>query len=126
MTLEGTPGVVTPTGVAGLDFADEAETANRYAGRAEDQGVRTHRRPPARGRHPDGATDVDGCTGLTGAITEIVPQMSHTIDAVITGHTHQAYNCREVDGQFVAASSTTKGGSSPAAAQSADWSPTST
>ena len=29
MTLEGTPGIVTPSGVEGLDFADEAETANR-------------------------------------------------------------------------------------------------
>ena len=31
MTLEGTPDIVSPSGVAGLDFLDEAETANRYA-----------------------------------------------------------------------------------------------
>ena len=31
MTLEGTPDIVSPAGVAGLDFLDEAETANRYA-----------------------------------------------------------------------------------------------
>jgi 5'-nucleotidase len=109
MTLEGTPGVVTPTGVAGLDFADEAATANRYAEELMDQGVRTIVVLLHEGGTQTGATSVDGCNGLTGAITEIVPQMSRTIDAVITGHTHQAYNCREVDGRFVQASSTTKG-----------------
>lgn len=31
MTLEGTPDIVSPSGVAGLRFLDEAETANRYA-----------------------------------------------------------------------------------------------
>ena len=29
MTLEGTPDIVSPAGVAGLDFLDEADTANR-------------------------------------------------------------------------------------------------
>ena len=32
MTLEGTPDIVTQSGIAGLEFRDEAETANRYAG----------------------------------------------------------------------------------------------
>jgi 5'-nucleotidase len=109
MTLEGTPGVVTPTGVAGLDFADEAATANRYAEELMDQGVRAIVVLLHEGGTQTNATDVDGCNGLTGAITEIVPQMSRTIDAVITGHTHQAYNCREIDGRFVPANSTTKG-----------------
>ena len=31
MTLEGTPNIVSPAGVAGLRFEDEAETANKYA-----------------------------------------------------------------------------------------------
>lgn len=31
MTLEGTPDIVSPEGIAGLRFLDEAETANRYA-----------------------------------------------------------------------------------------------
>jgi 5'-nucleotidase len=109
MTLEGTPGVVTPTGVAGLDFADEAETANRYAAELMRQGVRSIVVLVHEGGSQTSPTDVDGCNQLTGPITQIVPQMSRTIDAVITGHTHQAYNCREVEGQFVPASSTTKG-----------------
>ncbi len=31
MTLQGTPDIVSPSGVAGLDFLDEADTANLYA-----------------------------------------------------------------------------------------------
>jgi 5'-nucleotidase len=31
MTLKGTPSIVSPAGIASLDFLDEAATANRYA-----------------------------------------------------------------------------------------------
>jgi 5'-nucleotidase len=31
MTLEGTPDIVSPSGIRNLEFLDEAETANRYA-----------------------------------------------------------------------------------------------
>ena len=31
MTLEGTPSIVSPSGIANLSFLDEAATANRYA-----------------------------------------------------------------------------------------------
>ena len=39
MTLEGTPDIVWPSGVAGLEFLDEAETANRYAAELHRRGV---------------------------------------------------------------------------------------
>ena len=109
MTLEDTPGIVTPSGVAGLDFADEADTANFYAEELQARGVEAIVVLVHEGGTQTSATDVDGCNQLTGAITDIVPRMDDSIDAVITGHTHQAYNCREVDGQFVAAGSTTEG-----------------
>lgn len=109
MTLEGTPGVVTPSGVAGLTFADEAETANHWAGVLQDRGVEAIVVLIHEGGSQTSATSVNGCQGMGGAITSIVPQMSDAIDVVITGHTHQAYNCREVDGAFVPSSSTSAG-----------------
>ena len=39
MTLEGTPNIVTQAGVAGLTFADEIETGNRYAAELQARGV---------------------------------------------------------------------------------------
>ena len=56
MTLEGTPDIVSPSGVAGLDFLDEAETANRYARRAAPHARRARDRgAAARGRGAVGA-----------------------------------------------------------------------
>jgi len=39
MTLEGTPLIVSPSGISNLEFLDEADTANRYAKELHRQGV---------------------------------------------------------------------------------------
>ena len=95
MTLEGTGDIVSQQGVAGLEFADEVETANRYATELQAQGVEAivvllHQGGSQSG--PD-AWDVDGCAELTGPIIDIATGMSDAIDVVVSGHTHQAYNC---------------------------------
>ena len=95
MTLEGTGQIVSQQGVAGLEFADEVETANRYATELQAQGVEAivvllHEGGSQSG--PD-AWDVDGCADLTGPIVDIATGMSDAIDVVVSGHTHQAYNC---------------------------------
>jgi 5'-nucleotidase len=95
MTLEGTGDIVSQQGVAGLEFADEVETANRYATELQAQGVEAivvllHQGGSQSG--PD-AWDVDGCAELTGPIVDIATGMSDAIDVVVSGHTHQAYNC---------------------------------
>jgi 5'-nucleotidase len=95
MTLEGTGDIVSQQGVAGLEFADEVETANRYATELQAQGVEAivvllHEGGSQSG--PD-AWDVDGCADLTGPIVDIATGMSDAIDVVVSGHTHQAYNC---------------------------------
>ena len=35
----------------------------------------------------------NGCTGISGPIVDIVDRLDDEVDAVISGHTHQAYNC---------------------------------
>ncbi len=92
MTLEGTPTIVTPEGVEGFDFLDEADTANALVDRLERQGVENI----VVLLHEGGVTTgggFNGCTGITGAIVDIVNRLDPQIDAVISGHTHQAYNC---------------------------------
>ena len=91
MTLEGTPSIVTPSGVAGLRFLDEAATANKYAAELKRQGVNTivvliHEG----GLQTGGLSD---CTGMSGAIIDIVNAMSSDIDVVVSGHTHTYYIC---------------------------------
>jgi 5'-nucleotidase len=102
MTLEGTGDIVSQQGVAGLEFADEVETANRYAAELQRQGVKSivvllHEGGVQSG--PD-AWNVDQCNGLTGPIVDIATGMSDDIDVVVSGHTHQAYNCL-IDGKVV-------------------------
>ena len=102
MTLEGTEQIVSQAGVAGLDFGDEVETANRYAAELQREGVETIVVLLHQGGSQTGADawDVDGCNGLTGPIVDIADGMSDAIDVVVSGHTHQAYTCR-VDGKVV-------------------------
>ncbi len=102
MTLEGTGQIVSQQGVAGLEFADEVATADRYAAELQAQGVEAIVVLLHEGGTQSGpeAWDVDGCAGLTGPIVDIATGMSDAIDVVVSGHTHQAYNCL-LDGKVV-------------------------
>jgi 5'-nucleotidase len=93
MTLTETKTLVTPAGVAGLTFADEAATANalvpeiRAAG-ADAVVLLIHQGGSTKGRYND-----KSCPELSGEILPIVQRLDPAISVVISGHTHQAYNC---------------------------------
>ncbi len=93
MTLEDTPNIVTKSGVAGLRFADEVETANAAAKALRRQGVQSIVVLVHEGGFPADPKAYDSCPGISGPIVDINAGLSSSIDAVITGHTHQAYNC---------------------------------
>ncbi len=93
MTLQDTPNIVTKSGVAGLRFADEVETANAAARALRRQGVQSIVVLVHEGGFPSDPTAYDACPGISGPIVDINAGLSPSIDAVITGHTHQAYNC---------------------------------
>lgn len=99
MTLEGTPTIVTPSGVAGLSFRDEADTVNALVERLQPQAdiivVLLHE-----GGVPGPGSGFDGCTGISGPVVDIVERTSDAVDLFITGHTHQSYIC-EIDGRPV-------------------------
>lgn len=94
LTLEGTPLLVSPDGIAGLTFADEAETINALVPQLRREGadavvVLIHEG----GRQAAGQADPNACDGLSGAITGIVEALAPGVDAVVSGHTHAAYVC---------------------------------
>ncbi|MDQ3680914.1 MAG: bifunctional metallophosphatase/5'-nucleotidase [Actinomycetota bacterium] len=102
LTLEGTPSIVTPSGVAGLEFRDEAETVNALVPELQRRGVESivvllHEG----GLQPGG---IDECNGIAGPVVDIVERMSDAVDVVVSGHTHQAYNC-QIDGKLVTSAS---------------------
>ncbi|MEP6505310.1 MAG: bifunctional metallophosphatase/5'-nucleotidase [Betaproteobacteria bacterium] len=102
MTLKGTPGIVTPTGVAGLEFRDEAATVNALIPRLRAQGIEAIVVLVHQGgfQTSPNVGDINGCDGnLKNAdgsdsdIAAIVKRLDNAVDLVISGHTHAAYNC---------------------------------
>ncbi len=100
MTLEGTPGIVSPSGVAGLEFKDEADTVNRLANLLKKRGVQAIVVLVHEGGYPSVGTEYNACPGISGPIIDIVERTTDEVDLFITGHTHQAYNC-VIDGRVV-------------------------
>ena len=93
MTLEGTPTIVTPSGVAGLTFLDEANTVNALVPELKAQGIETIVVLIHEGGAQVAPAPYNGCVGISGAIVDIVNHFDPEVDAVISGHTHNAYNC---------------------------------
>lgn len=107
MTLKETPQIVTPSGVKGLVFRDEADTVNALVPQLRQQGIEAivvliHQGGAQTAPPP---ADINGCVGgLDGSpIQSIVGRLDGAVDLVVTGHTHAAYNCRLplADGRLV-------------------------
>ncbi|MFF4711108.1 bifunctional metallophosphatase/5'-nucleotidase [Streptomyces eurythermus] len=103
VTLEGTPGVVSAEGVKGLTFKDETETINKYAKVLQRQGVQSivaliHEGGyPASGSYNYDCDSPGAGDGISGPIVDIAKNVTPAVDALVTGHTHQAYVCTVPD-----------------------------
>jgi 5'-nucleotidase len=113
MTLKDTPNIVTKSGIEGLEFTDEVETANALVPKLRAEGVKAivvliHQGgTPAKESWtgPDGKTySVNPTYDYTCAkggsldpksspILGIAANLDPAIDMVISGHTHQPYVC---------------------------------
>jgi 5'-nucleotidase len=106
LTFEDTPSVVTPTGVAGLEFKPEVPVVNalvKYLRWTQD--IRTfvvliHQGGQQNPPYPDGFQHYNKCDNLSGPIVDITDQLSDDVDVVVSAHTHNAYNC-VVDGKLL-------------------------
>jgi 5'-nucleotidase len=92
--LEATPTIVTPTGVAGLTFQDEADAANRAVRQLERRGVDTSILVIHEGGFQTTAA-LNGCAGnLAGsAIADIASRLDPSIKVIVSAHTHAEYRC---------------------------------
>jgi len=98
LTLKGTAEIVSPTGIADLEFHDEADTVNAAVAELRARGVEAIVVLIHEGGYPTG--DYNECPDISGAIVDIVKKFDRAVDLVISGHTHQAYVC-EIDGRLV-------------------------
>ncbi|WP_338698011.1 bifunctional metallophosphatase/5'-nucleotidase [Streptomyces sp. Q6] len=103
VTLEGTPNIVSAEGVKGLKFHDEIETVNKYAKILDKQGVKSivalihEGGTPASGSYNYTCDSPGAGDGISGPIVDIAKGITPKVDALVTGHTHQAYVCTVPD-----------------------------
>ena len=98
MTLKGTEHLVTPSGVKGLTFKDEAATANDLVPQLKAQGADAVVLLIHQGGKTKQFTTGNGCDGLSGDIVPVLKALDPAITTVISGHTHWAYVCRNTPG----------------------------
>ena len=94
-TLKETPTIVTPTGVAGVRFLDEAEAINRYVAELKAQGIETI----VVLLHQGGDGDRRGGP-ISGDVVPIVEALDDEVDVVLSAHTHRGY-WGTIDGKLV-------------------------
>lgn len=101
MTLQATPSIVSPAGVAGLTFNDEAATVNALVPRLRERGVEVivvivHQGGFQGSTAPNYINDCSQALGdpSTSPIKAIVSRLDDAVDLVISGHTHIGYVCQ--------------------------------
>ena len=99
LTLQGAPSIIIPDSVRGLTFGEEAAAANEAASALREQGVRAivvvmHQGGDQQGRN------VNGCDRISSDLRDLSTRMSDDIDVIVSGHSHQSYNCT-IDGKIV-------------------------
>lgn len=95
MTLEGTDQLVAQAGIRGWSFKDEVRTANALVPKIRKRGVEAIVVLLHEGGYQEG--NVNQCVGASGPVIDIAKRLKPAIDMVVTGHTHQAYNCTVKD-----------------------------
>lgn len=92
--LKNTPTVVTPTGVAGLEFLDEAEAINSYIPELHAQGVHAIIVTIHQGLTQTSYTGQTDQTQPppTGDLLDVIKRLDDDVDVVVSGHTHQFTN----------------------------------
>ena len=109
LTLEGTPTIVTPSAVAGLEFRPEAATVNDLVQKlgSKDKikafvvlihqgGSQSAPAPvfPGPANQPDAYVDVFRCANFSGPeITSLANALDARVKVVVSAHTHQPYIC---------------------------------
>lgn len=98
LTLQNTRSMVNARGIAGWKFRDEAETVNALVPQLRAKGANAIVLLIHEGGYASGGPN--DCPALSGPLVGVLRQLDPAVGVVISGHTHQAYNC-VIDGRRV-------------------------
>ncbi|MDK3258308.1 bifunctional metallophosphatase/5'-nucleotidase [Blastococcus capsensis] len=95
VVTESTPTIVSPGGVADVEFIDEADAINRVVPELLKQGVKAIGVLVHEGGFQQGpsAANPNGCDDLGGPLLDINQRTHPQVDLIVSAHTHSAYNC---------------------------------
>jgi 5'-nucleotidase len=97
-TLKDLPTIVSPDGIQGLSFGDEAAAINRSSALLQRLGVKAQVVVIHQGDSTVGANGPNDChLAANGPLSAINAGVSANVDAIISGHTHTQYNCQLPD-----------------------------
>ncbi|MEI2356341.1 bifunctional 2',3'-cyclic-nucleotide 2'-phosphodiesterase/3'-nucleotidase [Mesobacillus zeae] len=95
VTFSDTPGIVIPSGVAGVEFTDEAEAINKYTAELKGKGVETI----VVLAHNPAVSALDG-SNPGEELAGIASKVDDEVDVLFGGHNH-AYTNTTVDGKLL-------------------------
>jgi 5'-nucleotidase len=93
LTLRDTSTLVTPSGVAGLTFTDEADAINAAARQLRAQGADAIVVLIHQGLYTRVGYNDHSCGGVDGDLLPILARLDRSVDVVVSGHTHRSYIC---------------------------------
>ena len=93
VVTEDTPDMVTPSGVAGLDFGDPVEAVNRVAAQLTDGDETNGEADIIVAEYHEGSPTSVGLTEAKASelFVRILEETSPEVDVIFNGHTHQLY-----------------------------------
>lgn len=100
VVLKETAEQALASGVAGLDFIDEADAINRQLSELRKQGVGVFVALVHQGGSTPEKFDQPDCKQLSGPVIDIVKRLDPEVKLIISGHSHKGYLCK-VDGRTV-------------------------
>jgi 5'-nucleotidase len=95
--LRGATEKALASGIAGLDFVDEADAINRQLPELRKQGVGVFVVLIHEGGRTTDYFDQQDCSHLTGPIVDVVKRLDPAIRLVVSGHSHKGYLCKVGD-----------------------------
>lgn len=98
LTRRGSPDAAKPYNYAGIAFRDEVDTINAEVAALRARGVEAIVVLLHEGGNSNG--DPNDCVGSIRELAPMFARIDKAVDLIVTGHTHQAYNCR-FDGRLV-------------------------